>query len=40
MVLIWNEALDSWGGDDQWYGFKMWYVWGINLRGWYESANM
>ena len=38
--LIWDETLDSWGGDDQRYGFEIWRVWGINLRGWYGNVNM
>ena len=39
-LLIWDEALDSWSGDDPRYGFEIWYVWGINLKGCYRNVNM
>ena len=38
--MIRDEALDSWGGDDQMHGSEMWGVWGTNLKEGYGIANM
>ena len=31
--MIRDEALDSWGGDDQMHESKMWGVWGTKSQG-------
>jgi len=38
MILLWDETLYSWGGNDQWYGFSMGFEWRFIFRGWYETV--